>query len=92
MTKKVEMKFYLQGTGKYQQMSTYEMVKDYIIQYVQKTYDYGQDIAKSLWHLKVIELDKEELKREMANMMIADDAKQGEIEKYRMEQSGLDIT
>ena len=48
MTKKVEMKFYLQGTGKYQQMSTYEMVKDYIIQYVQKTYDYGQDIAKSL--------------------------------------------
>ena len=48
MTKKEEMKFYPQGTGKYQQMSTYEMVKDYIIQYVQKMYDYRQDIAKSL--------------------------------------------
>ena len=68
------------------------MVKDYIIQYVQKTYDYGQDIAKSLQDLKVIELDKEEPKRKKTNMTIAGNAKQGEIEKYRMEQSGLDIT
>ena len=48
MTKKVEMKFYPQGAGKYQQTSTYEMVKDYIVQYIQKMYNYGQDIAKSL--------------------------------------------
>ena len=72
MTKKVEMKFYPQGTGKYQQMSTYEMVKDYIIQYMQKMYEYGQDIAKSLRDLKVIELDKEEPIRKTAMMTIGD--------------------
>jgi hypothetical protein len=42
--------------------------------------------------LKVVELSKEEPQREMAKMKRPDDAKLGQIEKYRMEQSGLDIT
>ena len=37
-------------------------------------------------------MSKEEPQRETAKTTIKNDAKQGEIKKYRMEQSGLDIT
>ena len=37
-------------------------------------------------------MNNEEPQREMAKMKIVDDVKLGQIEKYRMEQSGLDIT
>ena len=45
---------------------TYDTIKDHIVQYVQRTYKHGHDIAKSLRTLKKIDLDKEMPKRTMA--------------------------
>ena len=43
-----EYKFYPHTVGSQQQSVTYDTVKDHIIQYVQKTYKNGIDIAESL--------------------------------------------
>ena len=43
-----EMKFYPHTVGSQQQSVTYDTVKDHIVQYVQKTYKNGIDIAESL--------------------------------------------
>ena len=43
-----EMKFYPHTVGSQQQSITYDTVKDHIVQYVQKTYKNGIDIAESL--------------------------------------------
>ena len=43
-----EFKFYPHGMGKNQQMMTFETVKDHIVDYVQKTYKHGHDMALSL--------------------------------------------
>ena len=50
------MKFYTHGSGSQQQTMMYNTVKDHIVQYVQKTYKNGQDIAVSLRNLKMIDL------------------------------------
>ena len=42
------MMFYPHGFGKYQQTSTYSSVKEHIMYQVQKSYDYGADIAVSI--------------------------------------------
>jgi hypothetical protein len=48
ISKQLEMKLFLHGIGRDKQTVTYNTVKDHIVQYVQKTYDNGQDIAISL--------------------------------------------
>jgi hypothetical protein len=50
----------LQGSGKLQQQVTYATVKDAIVQYIQKNYKFGDDIADSLekMQLKDLSADK----------------------------------
>ena len=55
------MKFYLHGSGKQQQLMTYTTVKDHIVQFVQKTYKNGQDIAISLRNLQKMDLTVERI-------------------------------
>jgi hypothetical protein len=43
-----EMKFVPHGIGKERQTVTYQMVKEYIIQLVQKSFRNGKDVADSL--------------------------------------------
>ena len=49
-----EMKFYTHRSGKQQQLMTYTTVK--IVQFIQKTYKNGQDIAISLRNLQKVDL------------------------------------
>ena len=51
-SKTLEMKFFPHGIGRDRQTVTYDTVKDHIVQYVQKTYNNGQDIAISLRDLE----------------------------------------
>ena len=51
------MKFFPHGIGRERQTVTYETVKDHIVQYVQKTYKCGQDIAVSLRDLQKKDLN-----------------------------------
>ena len=55
-TKTPEMKFYMHGSGKQQQLMTYTTVKDHIVQFVQKTYKNRQDIVISLRNLRKMDL------------------------------------
>ena len=53
---KLEMKFFPHGIGRDRQTVTYDTVKDPIVQFVQKTYNNGQDIAISLRDLAIKDL------------------------------------
>ena len=55
--KQLEMKFFPHGIGRETQTVTYDTVKEHIVQFVQKTYKNGQDIAVSLRDLKVKDLE-----------------------------------
>ncbi len=46
------MKFFPHGIGRERRTVTYQTVKEHIVQYVQKTYKCGQDIAVSLRDLQ----------------------------------------
>ena len=61
---------------------TYTTVKDHILQFVQKTYKNGQDIAISLRNLQKMDLTGERPRR--------GEAKSPDANEARMEQSGLD--
>ena len=61
---------------------TYTTVKDHIVQFVQKTYKNGQDVAISLRNLQKMDLTGERPRRGEATSPDANEA--------RMEQSGLD--
>jgi hypothetical protein len=50
------MKFFPHGIGRERQTVTYDTVKDNIVQFVQKTYNNGQDIAISLRDLTIKDL------------------------------------
>jgi Tfp pilus assembly PilM family ATPase len=50
------MKFVPHGIGKERQTVTYQMVKEYIIQLVQKTYKNGKDVADSLRKMEKIDM------------------------------------
>src|SRR5210317_1736170 len=77
---KKELKFAPQGRSN---TSTYSSVKEAIIQHVQKTYNNGHNIAKSLKDQTVIDLDTQEPLRRISN---------NNIDSERMiEQSGYDI-
>jgi hypothetical protein len=52
------MKFVPHGIGKERQSVTYQTVKDYIIQLVQKSYRNGKDVADSLRKMEKIDMSK----------------------------------
>jgi hypothetical protein len=47
-SKQQEMKFFPHGIGRERQTVSYDTVKDYIVQIIQKTYKNGQDSAVSI--------------------------------------------
>jgi hypothetical protein len=55
-SKQLEMKFFPHGIGRDKQTVTYDTVKEHIVQYVQKTYKNGQDVAVSLRDLVIKDL------------------------------------
>jgi predicted 3-demethylubiquinone-9 3-methyltransferase (glyoxalase superfamily) len=58
------MKFVPHGIGKDKQTVTYQTVKDYIIQLVQKSFRNGKDVADSLRKMQKIDIDKEHANKE----------------------------
>ena len=82
IVKQLDLKFAPHIQGK-PQTATYATVKDAVIQFVQKTFKDGNDIAQSLKDGKVYDLDKEEPEREIST---ATDAT-----KATLEQAGFDI-
>ena len=68
------MKFYTHGSGKQQQLMTYNTIKDHIVHYIQKTYKNGQDIAISLRSLEELDLMGERPCRGKAINPVADRA------------------
>ena len=82
-SKQLEMKFFPHGIGRDRQTVTYDTVKDHIVQYVQKTYNQGQDIAISLRDLAIKDLDPQQPRRGQATSTDAADKTN--------EQAGMDI-
>ena len=62
---------------------TYSSVKESLVQYVQRTYKWGQDIAKSLRDETVINLDPMAPVRKFSS--------ETDAEKKRLDQEGLDL-
>jgi hypothetical protein len=60
------MKLYPHGIGRDRQAVSYDTVKDHIVQYVQKTYRNGQDVAVSIRNLVVMDLTPHEPTRGMS--------------------------
>ena len=56
--KAVEMKFYPHSSTQKGPTATYATVLDHICHQIQHTYEYGQDIAESLWKVKAVDLTK----------------------------------
>jgi hypothetical protein len=77
------MKFFPHGIGRDKQTVTYDTVKEHIVQYVQKTYKNGQDVAVSLRDLVIKDLSSMQPSRGEAT---ATDA----VVKVN-EQAGMDI-
>ena len=67
---KTEIKFYPHGSGGYRQVVTYDTVKDAICEHVQRNYKYGQDIAKSLRDLQLIDLTADKPTRKRTTVVI----------------------
>ena len=62
-----EMKFQTHGVGRQQQSTLYSTVKDYIIQYIQRTYDNGEDVCKALKSLTEVDFDEIKPARKVLN-------------------------
>ncbi len=80
---KTEMKFYPHTVGTQSQSVTYDTVKDHIVQYVQKTYKNGLDIAESL--------DKEVMKDLTTLSPVRDVSTNTDDATRQVEQDGFDI-
>jgi len=80
--KPLDFKFTPHVQGK-PQVATYGTVKDAIIQFIQKTFKDGNDVAQSLKDAKIIDLNKDEPVREIS--------KQSDADKAAFEQAGYDI-
>ncbi len=65
-SKQQEMKFFSHGIGRERQTVSYDTVKDYIVQVIQKTYKNGQDTAVSIWDLKKKDLNPSQPTRGVA--------------------------
>jgi hypothetical protein len=76
-----ELKFAPHVQGKHQ--TTYSTVKDAIIQYIQKTFKDGDDVAQSLKEGKLIDLEAEKPVRGVSSSPVKSEA--------TLEQTGLDI-
>jgi hypothetical protein len=76
------MKFVLHGIGKDRQTVTYQTVKDYIIQLVQKSFRNGKDVADSLRKMQKIDMTKNMPTRKFSRVTGTDKA---------MEQEGYDM-
>jgi hypothetical protein len=81
-SKAPEMKFVPHGIGKERQTVTYQTVKDYIIQLVQKSFRNGKDVADSLRKMDKINMTKHMPTRKISQDTGADKA---------MEQEGFDM-
>jgi hypothetical protein len=77
-----EMKFVPHGIGKDRQTVTYQTVKDYIIQLVQKSFQNGKDVADSLRKMEKIDMTKNMPTRKISRATWTDKA---------MEQEGYDM-
>jgi hypothetical protein len=60
------MKFVPHGIGKERQSVTYQTVKEYIVQLVQKSYRNGKDVADSLRKMEKIDMSKNMLARKIS--------------------------
>jgi hypothetical protein len=78
-----EYKFYPHTVGSQQQSVTYDTVKDHIVQYVQKNYKNGIDIAESL--------DKETMKDLTALQPTRKASTNADAATKQLEQDGFDI-
>ena len=78
-----DMKFYPHTQGR-QQSYSYETIRDHIVQQVQKTFKYGQDIVQSIRDESYIDFD---LKKPTRAVSIAakDDDKKIEQEGFNMD-------
>ena len=82
-----EMKFQTHGVGRQQQSTSYSTVKDYIIQYIQRTYDNGEDVCKALKSLTEVDFDEIKPTRKVLNK----DARRGlSSEEIASRQESLD--
>ena len=77
------MKFFPHGIGRERQTVTYETVKEHIVQYVQKTYKCGQDIAVSLRDLQKKDLTP--------NAPVRGTSSEQDTNANSREQAGMDI-
>mgnify|MGYP002176679840 FL=1 len=77
------MKFFPHGIGRERQTVTYETVKEHIVQYVQKTYKCGQDIAVSLRDLQKKDLTP--------NAPVRGISSETDANANAREQAGMDI-
>jgi hypothetical protein len=66
------MKFVPHGIGKERQRVTYQTVKEYIIQLVQKTYKKGKDVANSLRKMEKTNMTKNMPTRKLSQETWAD--------------------
>jgi hypothetical protein len=80
--KSPEMTFVPHGIGKDRQTVTYQTVKDYIIQLVQKSFRNGKDVADSLRKMQKIDMTKNMPVRKLSRATGTDKA---------MEQEGYDM-
>ena len=80
--KQLDLKFTPHVQGK-PQAATYATVKNTVIQFIQKTFKDGNDIAQSLKDGKVYNLSKEEPEREISKAM--------DVTKATLEQACFDI-
>jgi hypothetical protein len=71
-SKTPEMKFVPHGIGKERQTVTYQLVKDYIIQLVQKSFRNGKDVADSIGRMEKIDMKKHMLTRKISQETGAD--------------------
>jgi hypothetical protein len=56
-SKTPEMKFVPHGIGKDRLTASYQTVKDYVVQVVQKTFKNGKDVADSLREMQVMDME-----------------------------------
>ena len=81
-TTKKEMKFMPQAHGK-QQSHTFATVKEHAIQHIQRTFEYGHDMAKSLADEQLIDINSLKPTRAISTKTKEDEKK--------LDQDGLDI-
>ena len=80
---KTDFKFYAHGMGKQGQTLTYSQVKDYIVQFVQKTFENGDNIEVSLRKEELLDISGDEPVRSISQEDDADERK--------FEQDGFNI-